>query len=365
MISLLLIDGRPVRRQRFIKALEIAADIVVVGGISALEFYRETQERTPARIVVVDGAFSDAHYYATFLAEARALGSAVVPIWDYPTPDTERWQSELLAGRHGRKPLEPDPRLLLFIDTIRTAARSRPGQPAASSQHSEMSPFLSPHEASSQRSSTSNRASSTLSPPIDPPKRRILPCPIVGLGASTGGVQALAQVLAKWPVDCPPTLIVQHMPASYMQGFADRLDRLTPARVKVARDGDQLDCGMVYVAPGDNRHMRVKSHTHNMISLRQGEPISGHVPAVDALFASLAPLKSRARCAILTGMGADGAEGIVQVRKAGGRTVAQDEQSCVVFGMPKEAIERGGTDTVLPLDQIAQWLLQDTSHPRL
>lgn len=358
LISVLLIDGRPVRRQRFIKSLADAGDIVVVGGISALEFYRETQEKTPARVVVLDGAFTDAQYYPAFLAETRAMGSAVVPIWDYPISDAERQQSDLLAGMRGAKTLTPDPRLLLFIETIRATARSqvtsRPTQTNHLEARTDRTPHMRPSEQPAARSPSQHQQS---------PRSR-LQRPIVALGASTGGVQALSKVLEKWPEDCPPTLIVQHMPADFVPGFADRLNRLSPAHVKVAVDGDVLGPGMVYVAPGDDRHMRLASCMQDTISLVRGPPIAGHVPSVDALFHSLVPFKSRARCAILTGMGADGAEGLAEVRKAGGRTVAQSAESCVVFGMPREAIERDGADAVLPLERIAPWLLQDVSDIR-
>jgi two-component system chemotaxis response regulator CheB len=154
------------------------------------------------------------------------------------------------------------------------------------------------------------------------------------------------------------------MPADFVPGFADRLNRLSPAHVKVAVDGDILAPGIVYVAPGDDRHMRLASCTEDTSSLVRGPPICGHVPSVNALFQSLVSVKSRARCAILTGMGADGAEGLAEVLTAGGRTVAQSAENCIVFGMPREAIECGGADAVLPLEKIAHWLLQDVTDIR-
>ena len=133
---------------------------------------------------------------------------------------------------------------------------------------------------------------------------------ILAIGSSTGGVEALMTILSHFPDTCPPTVITQHMPATFTKSFAARLDKISGAHVTEARDGDRLQAGHVYIAPGGDAHMEVTSSSHPVIRLRQGEPINGHRPSVDALFESIAKLNRPAVGAILTGMGRDGAAGV-------------------------------------------------------
>jgi two-component system, chemotaxis family, protein-glutamate methylesterase/glutaminase len=165
---------------------------------------------------------------------------------------------------------------------------------------------------------------------------------LIAIGASTGGPQAIESLLTRFPADAPPTVITQHMPAHFTRSFAERLDRLGPLRVVEAADGDLLEPGHAYVAPGDH-HMLVERRGLRMeVRLSQGAPVHHQRPAVDVLFHSIARLKGLPVVALLlTGMGQDGADGMVALRQAGAETIAEDERSCVVFGMPREAIARG------------------------
>jgi two-component system, chemotaxis family, protein-glutamate methylesterase/glutaminase len=182
---------------------------------------------------------------------------------------------------------------------------------------------------------------------------------IVAIGASTGGTEALAAVLTKLPADAPPVLVVQHMPPAFTTAFAARLDRLCRVRVKEAADGDLVRVGQVLIAPG-GRHMRLlRGHGDFAVRITDDPPVGLHRPSVDVLFESCARAAGGfAVGVILTGMGADGAYGLTEMKKAGANTIAQDEASCVVFGMPKEAIARGGAGQVLALDKIAQAILR-------
>jgi two-component system chemotaxis response regulator CheB len=182
---------------------------------------------------------------------------------------------------------------------------------------------------------------------------------IIAIGASTGGTEALAAVLTKLPADAPPVLVVQHMPPAFTTAFAARLDRLCKVRVKEAADGDLVRVGQVLIAPG-GRHMRLlRGHNDFAVRITDDPPVGLHRPSVDVLFESCARAAGGfAVGVILTGMGADGAYGLTEMKKAGASTIAQDEASCVVFGMPKEAIARGGAGQVLPLDKIAQAILR-------
>ncbi|MES3029761.1 MAG: chemotaxis response regulator protein-glutamate methylesterase [Pseudomonadota bacterium] len=180
---------------------------------------------------------------------------------------------------------------------------------------------------------------------------------ILAIGSSTGGVEALMTILSHFPDSCPPTVITQHMPATFTKSFAARLDKISGAHVTEARDGDRLQAGHVYIAPGGDAHMEVTSSSHPVIRLRQGEPINGHRPSVDALFESVAKLNRPAVGAILTGMGRDGAAGLMSMKKAGARTLGQDESSCVVYGMPRIAFEIGAVERQVGLSRMGPSIL--------
>ena len=185
-------------------------------------------------------------------------------------------------------------------------------------------------------------------------------CRLIAMGASTGGTDALRDVFKMIPADCAPIVIVQHMPEKFTKEFADHLNKISPVQVKEAEHGDVPMRGHAYLAPG-GKQMRVaeKRPGEFMIEVLDAPPVNRFQPSVDYLFLSLAALKSAPymRAAILTGMGEDGARGILQLKQKGAWTVAQDEKTCVVFGMPKAAIELNGVHTVLPLLQIAPALL--------
>ncbi|MFD1914429.1 chemotaxis protein CheB [Halodurantibacterium flavum] len=172
--------------------------------------------------------------------------------------------------------------------------------------------------------------------------------PIVCIGASTGGVTVLEQILEAFPADCPPTMIVQHIRGSFSAGLAERLNRLYRPEVSEARTGAPLLPGHVYLAPGDQHHLEMRMQPGAQCRLTTGERVSGHRPSVDALFRSVADRAPPGVAAILTGMGRDGAQGLLQLRHRGWHTIAQDAQSSTVYGMPRVAAEIGAVDEVLP-----------------
>ena len=184
------------------------------------------------------------------------------------------------------------------------------------------------------------------------------PSRTVAIGISTGGPQALEFLLPQLPADFPGSiLVVQHMPENFTDMFARRLDELCALRVKEARSGDTLQAGRVLVCPG-NRHMKVKRLAiGDVVVLNDDERVNGHRPSVDVLFNSAAEeFGPQAIAVLMTGMGDDGAQGLGEVKKAGGMTIAQNEESCVVYGMPKAAVERGYARRVMALDVIAATL---------
>jgi two-component system, chemotaxis family, protein-glutamate methylesterase/glutaminase len=178
---------------------------------------------------------------------------------------------------------------------------------------------------------------------------------VVAIGASTGGTEALREVLTALPADSPGIVIVQHMPEHFTRAFAQRLDGLSQIRVQEARDGDRILPGHALIAPG-NYHMRVvRSGANYNVEVFIAEPVNRHRPSVDVLFYSCARHLGRNAIGVLmTGMGGDGARGLLAMRQVGARTLAQDEATSVVFGMPKEAIELGAVGEVLALNRIAE-----------
>ncbi len=186
---------------------------------------------------------------------------------------------------------------------------------------------------------------------------------IIAIGSSTGGTEAVKDVLRVLPPNTPPILITQHMPERFTQTWAERLNGLSRIAVKEAQDGDSVLPGHALIAPG-GYHMRlVRNGARYTVQVNQDPPVNRHRPSVDVMFASVARYAgANAVGVILTGMGADGAKEMLTMKQAGAFTIAQDEASCVVFGMPKEAIKLGGVDKVLPLGDIVEAILAHVSH---
>ncbi len=187
---------------------------------------------------------------------------------------------------------------------------------------------------------------------------------LVVVGASTGGTEALHELLGALPTTCPGLVIVQHMPAVFTERFAQRLDETCDLEVREARDGDEVLPGLALLAPG-GRHVVLRRQAGRLrVALHDGPPVNRHRPSVDVLFHSAAEVAGPETAGVLlTGMGADGAEGLLALRRAGALTLAQDEASCVVFGMPREAVRRDAALEVVPLARMASTLLHRMAAP--
>lgn len=182
---------------------------------------------------------------------------------------------------------------------------------------------------------------------------------IIAIGASTGGVQALTCVLSSMPADSPGTLVVQHMPAQFTRSFAERLNETCAVQVKEAADGDRIIPGRVLIAPGGYHMVLQRSGASYYVAIKDGPAVCHQKPSVEVLFNSVAKYAgANAVGAILTGMGNDGAKGLLALKEAGAHTIAQDEATCVVFGMPREAIRLNAAEAIVPLEKISAALIQ-------
>jgi len=189
---------------------------------------------------------------------------------------------------------------------------------------------------------------------------------LIAIGSSTGGVEALLEVLSHFPADCPPTVVTQHMPAGFTASFAKRLDKVCAPTIAEAGDATVLQPGHVYIAPGAVAHLEVSGRGAWRSALVNGDPASGHKPSVDRLFRSVAKSAgANAIGVILTGMGRDGAAGLADIRAAGAITIGQDEATSIVYGMPRVAFEIGAVCEQLPLEKIGSEIIRLCRQPAM
>jgi two-component system chemotaxis response regulator CheB len=337
MIRVLIVDDSAVVRKVLTEQLSKFSDIEVVGSaadpyiarekivalepdvltldlemprMDGLSFLEKLMRHHPLPVIVVSSLTPENSATSLRALELGAVDVIAKPGSQFSVPDVERRLVQAIRGAAGAK-----------------VRRAR-----------------DPHEA----------------PPEAPPLNATLRTSnqILAIGASTGGTQALETVLRGLPANCPPTLVVQHMPVGFTASFAARLDTFCAMSVREAREGDRVVPGLVLIAPG-NRHMLLKrSGAEYSARIKDGPAVHFQRPSVDVLFESVAKNAGKnALGVILTGMGADGAKGLLEMRQAGARTFAQDEESCVVFGMPREAIKLGAADKILPLERIASEII--------
>jgi len=185
---------------------------------------------------------------------------------------------------------------------------------------------------------------------------------VIAIGASTGGTEAIKEILPHLPSTIPPILITQHMPKGFTSLFAQRLNAISHITVVEAEDGMELVTGKAFLAPGGKQMKIIKKSGTLLLSVTDGELVNGHRPSVEYLFKSLIELKSKVTAVLLTGMGKDGSDALLQLKRSGATTIAQDKESCVVFGMPGEAIRLGGASQILPLKDITKSIIQQVKE---
>ncbi|MDI1261425.1 chemotaxis response regulator protein-glutamate methylesterase [Aquabacterium sp.] len=289
-------------------------------GMDGLTFLRQIMEESPIPTVICSTLTTTGSQIAL-----EALAAGAVAVVSKPRLGLKQYLEE------SRREL---------VQTLKTAARSRPHAP-----RSATAPTQGDRPAAPRPAVVGLHTLSVNKPVV--------------IGSSTGGCQALELMLTALPADSPGIAIVQHMPEKFTAMYAQRLDGLCAVNVREARDGDRLERGVVLIAPG-GRHMKLrKAGGQYFACVVDGPPVNRHTPSVDVLFRSAAECAGKDVLAIiLTGMGDDGARGMKLLHDGGARTLAQDEASCVVFGMPKEAIKLGAVDEVLPLQRMSAAVLQ-------
>jgi two-component system chemotaxis response regulator CheB len=315
----------PIAAREMIKALnpDVLTLDVEMPKMDGLDFLERLMRLRPMPVVMVS-TLTERGSDITF----RALELGAVDFVSKPKMDIARGMEEYAAE---------------ITDKIRAAAQSRvharkPAVPTMVVQEKLSADAILPSSVPGRFASTEK---------------------LIIIGASTGGTEAIKEVLTRLPADVPGILVTQHMPENFTKSFADRLNSLCKISVKEAEHNERILPGHAYIAPGHSHLLLKRSGANYMTELNQGPPVNRHRPSVDVLFRSAANVAgANAMGIILTGMGKDGAQGMLEMKHAGSFTIAQDEASCVVFGMPREAIALGGAAEVLPLQNIARRTLE-------
>lgn len=346
--KVLVVDDSAVMRKLLSELIGAAPDLDVVGSAPDAQVARELIKTLNPDVVTLDVQMPrmDGLEFLERLMRLRPTRVVMVSAFTQAGSETTLRALELGAVDFIGKPRADNPAALAeygedLIEKIRGAAVARLRRPAAAGERA-VAP-APPVVAGSSAAASGN---------------------IIFIGASTGGTEAIKDVLLGFPADCPPTLIVQHMPENFTTSYAKRLDSLCAPTVIEAQGGERLQAGTVYLAPGHSHLLLRRQGSGFVTELSVAEPVNRHRPSVDVLFDSAAQLVGRkALGVILTGMGKDGAQGLLHMRQAGARTFGQDEASCVVYGMPREAALVGAVEEVLPLDAMARRILATAARP--
>jgi len=347
MIRVLVVDDSALMRQLLTEILESAPDIEVVGSAQDPYVARERIKALDPDVLTLDVEMPrmDGLTFLRNLMRLRPMPVVMVSSLTERGAEVTLHALELGAVDFVRKPDGPIAAGMReyadeLIEKIRMAAtiRVRPLQ-VAPAMTTESQPRATPSFRTTDR--------------------------VLAIGASTGGTEAIKEVLMRLPPDTPGVVIAQHIPAGFSAAFAERMNRQTGLVVKEAADGDRIMLGHAYIAPGDYHLQLARDGARYVCRLDRSEPVNRHRPSVDVLFRSVAKTAgTNAAAALLTGMGADGAQGLKELYDLGVHTIAQDEATSVVWGMPGEAVKRGGAVEVLPLRDIAAALLKGLTAKR-
>jgi len=347
-VRVLIVDDSSTMRSLICNALSRDNEIEVVGQARDALEAREAMKALNPDVVTLDVEMPNMNGIEFLEKIMRLRPTPVIMVSNLTSQGTEEAIKALEIGAIDCVAKLGSGDALLFADLpakVKAAAAARP------------------HLAEGRLRRASSGASSTETPANAPAADYKSDGKIVAIGASTGGVEALIAVVSRFPENCPPTVITQHMPGTFTKTFADRLNRLCQPRVCEATDGAPLLPGQIYVAPGGVAHLEVANGKQMTCRLSTKDLVSGHRPSVDVLFESVSAVAgNRAVGVILTGMGRDGADGLLAMRNSGAKTLGQDMATSLVYGMPKVAFERGAVEKQLPLDRIATEVLRLTNR---
>jgi len=361
VVKVFVVDDSAVVRQALAHILAGSPDMVLAGSAPNPLLAMEAMRKNPPDVLLLDIEMPGMDGL-TFLRQIMS-GDNPIPTVICSTLSTEGSRVALDALSAGAVAVLAKPRLGLkqhlddsrheMIQTLKSAARSRPRPRNAISSIAARA---------GSTGATAQFVQNFRTPLASGVHAFAMNKPVV-IGSSTGGTQALELVLTSLPADAPGIAITQHMPEKFTAMYAQRLDGICAMNVREARDGDRLERGVALIAPG-GRHMQLqKSNGQYFVKVLDGPPVNRHKPSVDVLFKSAAECAGRdALGIIMTGMGDDGARGMKIMHDAGARTIAQNEETCVVFGMPKEAIKLQAVDDILALEAIARAILQFDSR---
>lgn len=346
MIRVLVVDDSALMRQLLSEILDAAPDIAVVGTAQDPYVARERIKELNPDVLTLDVEMPrmDGLTFLRNLMRLRPMPVVMVSSLTAQGAEVTLQALELGAVDFVRKPDGPIAAGMRdysdeLIEKIRIAATIKPRPLAITPASDREQP---PKQASFR---TTDR--------------------VLAIGASTGGTEAIKEVLLRLPPDTPGVVIAQHIPAGFSAAFAERMNRQTGLVVKEAADGDRVMLGHAYIAPGDYHLQLARDGARYICRLDRTDPVNRHRPSVDVLFRSVARVAgTNAAAALLTGMGADGAQGLKELYDLGVHTIAQDEATSVVWGMPGEAVKRGGATEVLPLNHIASALLKGLTAKR-
>lgn len=344
---------------RMVKAL--APDVITLDvempGMSGLQFLRILMHSQPLPVIMVSSQTLDGAQTTLTALELGAVDFVTKPsigVADGLKQHAQEVVEKIRTAAMARIVL-PVPSTAPHAPSSVTMPTTVPLSPKALNEHfptARLSPLLAAKERPKPHTLSATSALYQAS------------VKLIAIGASTGGTDAIRTILQAMPSHCPPIAIVQHMPAGFTRSFAERLNSLCAIEVHEAEDGERLQPGHAYIAPG-GKHLRIQQTAGIAhIQLGEDEPVLRHRPAVDALFRSITRSIGAQHCcsALLTGMGTDGAAAMLELRQAGAYTIAQSAETCVVYGMPREAALLGAATDILPLKHIAQALLQYVGH---
>lgn len=359
-VKVFVVDDSAVVRQALAHMLAGNADVELIGSAPNPLLAMEMMRKNPPDVLLLDIEMPGMDGL-TFLRQI--MGSHPVPTVICSTLSTEGSRVALDALSAGAVAVLAKPKLglkqhlddsrLEMIQTLKTAARSKP-------RVRNTMQTVAAHAVST--GATGQKVVQNRAPVLSGVHAFAMNKPVV-IGSSTGGTQALELVLTSLPADAPGIAITQHMPEKFTAMYAQRLDGICAMNVREAKDGDRLERGVALIAPGGLHMQLTKSNGQYYVKVLDGPPVNRHKPSVDVLFKSAADCAGRdALAIIMTGMGDDGARGMKALHDLGARCIAQNEETCVVFGMPKEAIKLQAVDDILPLESMARAILQFDSR---